>query len=97
MNSLDLNNSILPYLQSQREAETALNTLQPESVSEETARKENEAMELFLLAKEALPGAALMNFFETVVKMESDPVAAFKDLHAICTGHEELQVRSVYN
>jgi len=50
-------------------------------------------VELILLAKEVLPAPALINFFETVVKMESNPVEAFQELHSVCTGHEDLQER----
>jgi len=48
-------------------------------------------MEILQLAKEVLDTKALMNFFETIVKMESDPVKGYQELHNICIGHEILQ------
>ena len=58
---------------------------------EHVVRREHEAMEIMLMAKEVLAKEALMNFFETIVRSESDPVRAYKELHAIAIGHENLQ------
>ena len=59
-------------------------TLQPEAPSEEAVRREHEAMEIILLAKDLLDSTKLLTFFETIVTVEADPVRAF-------------QVRQVYS
>ena len=59
-------------------------TLQPEAPSEEAVRREHEAMEIILLAKDLLDSTKLLTFFETIVTVEADPIRAF-------------QVRQVYS
>ena len=76
------------FFQAQRDAPQ--NSPQP-AIREHVVRREHEAMEIMLMAKEVLAKEALMNFFETIVKSELDPVMAYKELHAIAIGHENLQ------
>ena len=57
---------------------------QPEAPSEEAVRREHEAMEIILLAKDLLDSTKLLTFFETIVTVEADPIKAF-------------QVRQVYS
>ena len=75
----------------QRDAEVVLNTLQPEAISEETVRKEHEAMEIILLAKEVLDQSTLLKFFEIIVQLDHDPIKSFELLHPLCRGHPNLQ------
>ena len=63
---------------------TRIATLQPEAPSEEAVRREHEAMEIILLAKDLLDSTKLLTFFETIVTVEADPIKAF-------------QVRQVYS
>ena len=52
--------------------------LQPEAPSEEAVRREHEAMEIILLAKDLLDSTKLLTFFETIVTVEADPIKAFQ-------------------
>ena len=52
--------------------------LQPGAPSEEAVRREHEAMEIILLAKDLLDSTKLLTFFETIVTVEADPIRAFQ-------------------
>ena len=63
-----------------------------EEISEEALRRQHEAMEIVIKAKESLKDEAkLESFFQIIQACQETPIQAFAQLHNLCQGLPELQ------
>ena len=75
----------------QKEAEVTLQLLEPEAEEEEARRKQHEALEISMHAKEVLNFEQFQQFCKIVQDDLSSTKEKFMDLHSLSAGHMELQ------
>ena len=75
----------------QKEAEVTLQLLEPEAEEEEARRKQHEALEISMHAKEVLNFEQFQQFCKIVQDDVSSTKEKFMDLHSLSAGHMELQ------
>ncbi len=75
----------------QKEAEQTLQLLEAEKPDEESLRKEREAMEIIMTAKETLSPADLKTFFSILLNKSLTNVAKFTAMHNVCRGYHIMQ------
>ena len=84
----------LPYSQQyvQEQYEAPCYEIQGEMPNEEGLRREHEAMEIVIQAKETIKDEKkLMSFFQIIQTCQDTPIQAFAQLHTLCQGLPELQ------
>ena len=75
----------------QREAEATLQLLEPEDKEAEALRKQYEALEIFMNAKEVLNPEQHGQFCKIVQDLSLSTKEKFAELHNLCSGKMELQ------
>ena len=89
-NSVFANQNANQYMNIQYDG--SLIDMQIEAPNEEALRREHEAMEIVLCAKDALTDSAkIEQFFHIIQTCQNSPIQAFEQLHNLCKGIPELQ------
>ena len=72
--------------------EATLHRLHAETPNEETVRREHEAMEIVMQARESFKDERRLDlFFQIINTYQNQPIKAFTELHNLCRGLPELQ------